>query len=196
MRRGGGIILAGLLPATALCAQPTGPAPLNPALRASVNGVRDAVHARDLRLRRFDVSVEVRGAVAEMVVDAAFANPTAETLEGEFRLTLPAGAVVTGYALDIRGTMVDGVLVDRPRAKAGYDARVRRGVDPGLAEVTPDNVFTTSVHPIPPGAGRRIRVRFVAPLGTDGLRLPLAVAAPVEGWSLAVRQTAPTPPRP
>jgi hypothetical protein len=179
-----GVIIAGLCWSAPLAAQPARVA--NPWLRAAVNGVRDAAHARDLSLRRLDIAVELRGAVAETVVDASFANPGDETLEGDFRLALPASAVVTGYALNIGRQMVDGVLVDRPRAKAVYDERVRRGVDPGIAEVTPDNVFETHIDPIFPHQGRSIRLRFVAPVGPNGLHLPIGIAAPQEGWSLAV----------
>jgi len=156
----------------------------NPELFATANGVRDAAHAAALGLRRFDVTVEIRGGVAETTVDAAFSNTTAQQLEGDFRLAMPQGAVISGYQLDIGGQMVDGVLVDRPRAKAVYEARVRRGVDPGLAEAMPDGAFQTHVFPIWPGRGRMIRVHFVTPAG--GYRLPLAIDAPAEGWSIAV----------
>jgi Vault protein inter-alpha-trypsin domain len=159
----------------------------NPALSAQVNGVRDPAHAMALQLRRLDVRVEVHGAIAEAVVDAVFANPTADMLEGDFRYTLPQGAVVTGYALDVRGAMVDGVLVDHPRAKALYEARVRRGVDPGLAEVKPGNVFETHVHPIFPGGGRHIRLTFAFAIPADGARLPFDIAAPLDGWSVEVK---------
>jgi hypothetical protein len=146
----------------------------NPQLQAFSNGIHDAAHERELRLRRFEIAVEIRGGVAETTIDATFANPTDDTLEGDFRLILPRGAVVTGYALNIGNQLVEGVLVDRPRAKAVYDARVRRGVDPGLAEVTADNVFETHVNPILPQQGRRIRLRFVTPIGTDGCICPSA----------------------
>jgi tetratricopeptide (TPR) repeat protein len=175
-----------IAPGAALAQSQT--APLNPSLRASVNGVRDEAHARELGLRRFDVSIEIRGAVAQTTIEARFANPLSETLEGDFRLALPPGAVVTGYALDIDGKMVDGVLVDRPRAQAVYEARVRRRIDPGVASVSPDNVFQTHVFPIRPGGGRVIRLRFVTSIvGEDGFHMPVAIAAPQEGWSIAVR---------
>ena len=172
---------------SAVRAEPDGQ--FNPQLHASSNGVHDAAHTRDLLLQRFDVAVEIRGAVAETTVDATFANATDDTLEGDFRLVLPAGAIVTGYALDIGNQMVDGVLVDRPHAKAVYDARVRRGIDPGLAEVTADNVFETHVNPIWPHQGRRIRLRFVTPIDAAGLHLPFAIGAPLGGWSIAVHAT-------
>jgi tetratricopeptide (TPR) repeat protein len=161
----------------------------NPELRAALNGVRDDAHAAALDLRRLEIQVEIRGAVAETIVDAAFDNRGSAISEGDFRFAMPEGAVVTGYALNIGDKMIDGVLVDRPRAKLVYDQRVRQRIDPGLAEVKPGNVFETHVHPIFPGAGRRIRLRFVTPLGVAGLRLPLHVAAPSQGYALGVHVT-------
>ena len=170
------------------CAAAQAPAP-NPSLTAMANGVRDDAHARALTLRRYDIAVELRGAIAETTIEASFANASNEQLEGDFRLALPPGAVVTGYALDVNGRMIDGVLVDRPRAKAVYEARIRRGVDPGLAETSPDGIFETRIFPIVPGRGRTIRVRFVAPVPLDGYRLPIAIEAPAESWSIAAHAT-------
>ena len=53
------------------------------------------------------------------------AMPGQQNLEGDFTLEMPAGSVVTGYALDIGGQMVDGVLVDQRQARIAYEARVR-----------------------------------------------------------------------
>ncbi|WP_206244048.1 VIT domain-containing protein [Novosphingobium terrae] len=159
----------------------------NPELAALSNGIRDAAHAAPLRLRKLDIDVQVHGAVAQVMVDAAFINPGATTLEGDFRFALPDGAVVTGYALDVNGAMIDGVLVDRPRAKALYEARVRRGADPGLAEIKAGNIFETHVFPIFPQRGRRIRLRFTMPIPLAGLNLPLNVEQPSEGWSTTIR---------
>jgi hypothetical protein len=155
-------------------------------LKAHAAGIRDAAHERNVSLGRLDIAVEQLGSVVETTISAAFVNPEAAQLEGDFRLTLPEGAVVTGYALDIGGQMVDGVLVDRPRAKAVYEARVRQRIDPGLAEVSADNVFSTRVYPIWPGRGRTIRVRFVAPVGAGGWRLPLGFDGAVGDWSIRI----------
>jgi hypothetical protein len=44
-------------------------------------------------------------------VAARFTNSSRDDLEGTFSLQLPEIAVVTGYALDVDGQMIDGVLV-------------------------------------------------------------------------------------
>lgn len=162
----------------------------NPSLTALSGGIRDAAHARDIGIRRLDVAVEVRGTVAETTVTTSFASKSSEQLEGEFKLQLPADAVITGYALDINGRLTDGVLVDSPKAKAVYEERIRRKVDPGLAEVTTGNVFSTRVFPITAQNGRTIRVKYVSTAARDGtINLPLITGAPVEGWSIAVHAT-------
>ncbi|NML08299.1 VIT domain-containing protein [Sphingomonas sp. G-3-2-10] len=170
----------------------------NPSLTAHAGGVRSDEAVRKLNLQRLDTVVTVRGAVAETSVTAVFANPGNDILEGDFRFMLPEGAVVTGYALDVNGQMIAGVLVDQPKAKAVYEERVRQRVDPGLAEVTTDGAFKTRVFPIPPRGTRTIRLRFVAPLyapaqSDDIYMLPLSVQ-PSEGWSITVRSSDATAP--
>ena len=55
--------------------------------------------------------VRIRGSIAETTITARFANPGSDNLEGDFTLAMPAGSVVTGYALDI------GEPDDRRRAR-------------------------------------------------------------------------------
>jgi hypothetical protein len=192
MRYVAALVLSLLATAPAVSEEPVA----NPGLTATAGGVRDAAHARDIALHRIDVAVRLHGAVAETTVTAEFANDGRDVLEGDFRLALPQDAIVTGYALDVGGQLVDGVLVDQPKARAVYEAQVRRRVDPGLGEVATDGGFRTRVFPIMPGGHRTIRLRFAAPVGPEGFRMPLRLAAPRAGWGVAVTAdgttTAPT----
>jgi tetratricopeptide (TPR) repeat protein len=93
--------------------------------------------------------------------------------------------------------MVDGVLAPRRKATLAYEARVRAGVDPGLAQVTRTNAFRTQVFPIFPDKGRTIRLSFVTPLvAGQNFALPLNTAEPIKALSLHVRVSGrQTPPR-
>ncbi|NEX95307.1 VIT domain-containing protein, partial [Caulobacter sp. 17J65-9] len=190
MRRGwiGGLGLAlGLAAAGSVLAAEAPPA--NPTLVAHDYVARDGGEARAqaLRIDRLDVEVDLRGGLARTVVTARFLNPTRQPLEGDFELDLPAGSVVTGYALDVNGAMVDGVLVDRRKGTTAYEEKVRQGVDPGLAEVTRTGAFRTRVFPVMPEQGRTVRLEFVTPLTPDkGYALPLSTE-PVGTTSLVVR---------
>ncbi len=162
----------------------------NPSLTALDRGIDDESRGRPLNLSRLDADVRIAGTIAETTILAGFANPGTDIVEGRFRLALAAGSVVTGYALDVGGEMIDGVLVDQPKAKEAYSDKVRRGVDPGLAEVTRDNVFSTRVFPIFPNVGRTIRVRFVTPIDPrEGFALPLNSREAIGQVALRVRAT-------
>jgi len=139
-----------------------------------------------LKIARLDVVVDVVGRTTRTVVTARFLNPTEDVIEGDFILDMPTGSVVTGYALDVEDRMVEGVLVGRRRGTQAYEARVRAGVDPGLAEVTRTGAFRTRVFPIFPGKGRTVRLEFVTPIAPAGFVLPLNVAEPVGEVSIAV----------
>src|SRR4030095_2386632 len=115
-------------------------------------------------------------------------NSGDEDLEGTFTVSLPQGAVVSGYALNVDDQMIDGVLMRPIRARLAFEEKLREGVDPGIAEVRRDNVFTTRVYPVLRGAGRIIRVRFAAPVSPPrGYVLPLGSHAPIARASLGVR---------
>ena len=160
----------------------------NPVLTAKVRGVTGGEVDQALRIARLEVKVVLAGGLAQTTVEARFDNPTHETLEGDFTLALPAGAVVDGYALDVGGRMVDGVLTGKRQAKLVYEERMRAGVDPGLAEVTADNSFHTRVFPIMPGGGRTIRLAYASPLAADGsFVLPLVSAMPVGEMAVTVQ---------
>jgi hypothetical protein len=161
----------------------------NPVLIAKPRGVAgvEGKQTKALRIARLDVGTTLAGGLAQTTIEARFENPTKDVMEGDFTLALPAGAVVNGYALDVGGRMVDGVLTGKRQARLVYESRVRAGIDPGLAEVTADNNFHTQVYPILPGQGRTIRLSYVSPLAADGsFELPLSSEAAVGQYKASV----------
>jgi hypothetical protein len=177
-----------LLVALCALAAPLRAQTASPALTARVQGIdSDETTGRKLQIESLDIVVRLRGTIAETTVTARFANPVDQILEGDFTLAMPAGSVVTGYALDVNGRMIDGVLVEQRRARMAYEARVRAGIDPGLAEVSRDNLFRTRVFPIFPRSGRTIRLQFTTPLDPEsGYVMPLRDTAEIGAFSLRV----------
>jgi hypothetical protein len=168
----------------------------NPELLAYEQGIEDpGQRSEALRLSDLSLELDVVGALADVTLTARFANPSDETLEGIFNFELPDGAVVTGYALDIEGRMVDGVLVEALKAQRSYEAEVREGIDPGLATVSRANVFTTRVFPIPEEGERTIRLRFSAPIhAVRGLEFPLETDDPVGQFRVTLNSAAQSSP--
>ena len=170
----------------------------NPEITARVNGIEseEAVSAA-LRIEDMELQVRLHGGTAETVVTARFRNDGDQRLEGRFALQSPPASLVTGYALDGAGRMVDGVLVDQIEARRAYEARVRERIDPGLGEVSRSFQFSTRVYPIEAKSTRTVRVRFVTPVDpATGYALPLAHGAPIGRLTLAAEASGTaTPPR-
>ncbi len=160
--------------------QRAGPPPTL-ALTGNVRGVRsDATTGLHLAIEVLDLQVRIRGGIAETRMTATFRNTTDQVLEGDFAFDMPAGSVVTGYALDVGGDLVDGVIAGRDQAREAYQRRVAIRVDPGLAEVTWADRFTTRIFPIAARGARTIRLVMTSPLDpVSGYVLPLRPDGPV-----------------
>ncbi len=151
-----------------------------------------------LRLAKLQTEVRIFGSVAETTTTMTFANPSARPMEGDLYFPLPEGATISGYALDINGTMVDGVAVEKHEARRVFEEVVRHGIDPGLVQWTQGNNFQTRVFPIPANGSRTVRVQYVSELigGQDApaYHLPLKFKDKVHEFSLRVEVVKPAGP--
>lgn len=165
-----------------------GPSPNPSVLTRQDFGDSEQSLGRSLKVRSIDVVVDVVGASATTTMKVRFATPP-RGQEADFNLDLPSGSVVTGYALDIQGRMVDGVVVAPRQATKAYEEKVRRGVDPGLAKITRAGDFNTRVFSTRGETERTIAVRFVTPVGPNQpYALPMRLDGAADDISITVRQ--------
>ncbi len=161
-----------------------------PALMVQENG-----RSTPLGLARLATEVRILGEVAETTSTMTFANPSPRAMEGDLHFPLPEGATISGYALDINGTMVDGVAVEKHEARRVFEAVVRRGIDPGLVQWTQGNNFQTRVFPIPAHGSRTVRVSYVTELiggkEAPAYHLPLKFKDKIHEFSLRVEVVKP-----
>lgn len=141
---------------------------------------------KPVELRVLDLRATVRGLYATVETTLVFHNPNDRVLEGELVFPLPDGAAVCGYALDIDGALVPGVVVPKEKARVAFETEVRRGVDPGLVEAVRGNVYRTRVYPLPADGTRTVRLTYVTPLPTDADGIP-ALSLPMPRIPLANR---------
>ncbi len=178
-------------PRLLLAQQPDGPVAV-----MEVDGAAGSV-----TLSKQDVEVEIHGRLARTTTTMVFRNSHHRDQEGELSFTLPEGATVSGYALDVDGVLVEGVVVEQERARVILDAEERRGLDPGLVESVGGNVFRTRVWPIPAKGRRTVRVSYVSSLelrqetgGSVALyRLPAETASSPIARSIRVQVTPAVP---
>jgi hypothetical protein len=150
----------------------------------------DKRKGQSLRLSKVDVDTRINGYLAETCVTMTFYNPSNRVLSGDLYFPLPEGATVSGYALDVDGKMVDGVVVEKQKAREVFEKEVRKGVDPGLVEWVTGNNFKTRVFPIPGRGHRTVRVNYVTELVSTGqgagYYLPLSFDQEIGQFSLRV----------
>ncbi len=141
-------------------------------------------------LERLEIAVVVSGMFAETTQTLTFRNPNRRPLEGSLTFPLPDGAVVCGYAIDLDGELVDGVVVAKQEARRILETEIRKGADPGLVEQVQGNVYRARIYPLPAAGIRTVRIAYVSDLACDGTsaayHLPLAHAAKLDHVSLRV----------
>jgi len=93
-----------------------------------------------------------------------FTNPNSRVMAGELEFPLPEGATVCGYALDVNGTMVPGVVCGKEEARVAFENEMRKGIDPGLVEHVKGKVWKTRIYPLMPRTPRKARVDYIEPL--------------------------------
>ncbi len=163
---------ASLLPATAYALAP-----------ATMEDRRGNEPRLPLTLTKYDLSVKVVGFLAEVSATYTFFNPAKERVEkfperdqveGVLEFSLPDGATVDGFALDIGNDMVDGVALGKERATTIFNRLQRRNIDPGLVEWLGDGRFKCRIFPIFGENTRTIRIRYSMRIGESELVIPTA----------------------
>ena len=142
---------------------------------------RSGSPARALEITRQAVRVTLHSGVAETEVDQTFFNPGEREVEGWYWLTVPEGALVTGFAVENNGQLVEGELIERKEAARQYGAAARAGFEPALLEWIDGRSYRARIYPVNAGNTRRVVTRYLelAPLVDGRLRylFPLALRA-------------------
>lgn len=102
-----------------------------------------------------------------------FTNPNPRAMAGELEFPIPDGAFVCGYALEVNGEMIPGVVCEKEKARVAFENETRKGVDPGIVEQVKGNVWKTRIFPLNPKTPRKAEVEYIAP------KPDAATAAPV-----------------
>lgn len=111
-------------------------------------------------LQEVKIETKILGNLASTTATYTFYNPGDRILEGNFTLPLPEGVSVSGYALDINGSLRDAVPVPKERAKEVFESIEKRNVDPGIIEKVAGNNFRTRIYPITARGSRFIRITY------------------------------------
>ena len=128
-----------------------------------------------LSLVALDAHAVVRDPVAFTELHLTFSNPEARTLEGQFRITLPAGAKLSRFAMKVGDRLQEGEVVEKQAARRAYEDFLHRKQDPALLEQAAGNEFSARVFPIPAHGTKELILSYSQELPTtkESYRLPL-----------------------
>ncbi len=148
-----------LAAAVGASAQKSVPAPVPPPF-VRVADVR--ADERPVEVSSQEETVADNGLYRRVETTLTFTNPNGRAFEGELEFPLPAGATVCGYALEVNGALVPGVVCAKEAARVAFENERRKGVDPGVVEHVKGNVWRTRIYPLLPKTPRRARVAYIA----------------------------------
>ncbi|MFB9079099.1 VIT domain-containing protein [Flavobacterium procerum] len=111
-------------------------------------------------LQDVEIETKILGNLATTTATYIFYNSSDRILEGNFTLPLPEGVSISGYALDINGSLREAVPVPKERAKEVFESIEKRNVDPGIIEKVTGNNFRTRIYPITAKGSRMIQITY------------------------------------
>jgi tetratricopeptide (TPR) repeat protein len=126
--------------------------------------------ARTLEISRQTVHAVIRDGLAETEVDQTFGNTGGRQVEGWYWFTIPERAVVTSFAVETDGVLVEGEVIEKQEAQARYAAAIQAAHEPALLEWIDGRSYRARIFPVPASGSRRVVLRYMELVSTHGGR--------------------------
>src|SRR5262245_48705017 len=144
------------------------------------------------KIKELDYHAKIVDQVAQVQVTQSFVNTGSAQMEVAFVFPSPYDGAIDRMTVMVDGKEYDAKLLAKDEARRIYEGYVRRNQDPALLEWVGYGMFQTSVFPVPPGAERKVSLKFSQLLRKDqkltDLMIPLSTAkytsSPVEKLSI------------
>lgn len=146
------------------------------------------------KINEIGVQTRISDQVARVQVSQTFQNTCSRQMEVSFCFPLPHDGAVDQLTFMVDGKEIEGKLMPAKDARKIYEEHIRKNQDPALLEWMGSGMFKTSVFPVPPGAERKVTLRYSQLLRKDhqltDFLYPLATAKftsqPVEKVNIEV----------
>jgi Ca-activated chloride channel homolog len=117
--------------------------------------------ARTLEISKQAVRATIRDGLAETEVDQTFGNPGGREVEGWYWFTVPERAVVTSFAVETDGSLIEGEVIEKQEAAQKYQQAVRAAHEPALLEWIDGRSYRARIFPVPASGSRRVVLRYL-----------------------------------
>ena len=112
------------------------------------------------KIRELAVDVKLQDQIAKVQVSQTFVNTGSRQMEVSFVFPLPYDGAIDQMNFMVDGKEYEAKLLNAKEARSIYEGYIRRNQDPALLEWLGTGMFKTSVFPVPPGAERKVSLRF------------------------------------
>lgn len=134
----------------------------------------------EIPLQGVEVTGEILGGHARVVVRQRWRNVEAKPVEAVYVFPLPTDGTLSGFAMTCDGRRLEGVVKERSQAFREYDDALVGGHGAALLEQERPNVFTANVGNLLPGEETTTEVEYLQGLtveeGAVRFMLPTVVA--------------------
>jgi Ca-activated chloride channel family protein len=146
------------------------------------------------KIKELDYHARIADQVAQVQVSQTFVNTGSAQMQVSFVFPLPHDGAIDRMTFMVDGKEYDAKILKKEEARRIYEGYVRQNKDPALLEWVGHGMFQTSVFPVPPGAERKVSLKFSQLLRKDhqltDLMIPLSTAKytsqPVEKLAIHV----------
>ena len=115
---------------------------------------------RSYEIREVSIDARVRDQVAEVQISQTFHNPGSVQIESEFLFPLPEDGAVQNFVLLVDGRELPGRLLNKDEARRIYEEIVRSQPRSRPAGVHGPRALSHQRLPDPPGADRKVTMRY------------------------------------
>lgn len=112
------------------------------------------------KIKEIGIDVNLQDQIAKVQMSQTFVNTGSTQMEVQFVFPLPYDGAIDRLTFMVDGKEYEAKLLAAPEARAVYESYVRRYQDPALMEWIGTGMFKTSVFPVPPGAERKVTMRY------------------------------------
>src|SRR5205814_7606310 len=111
-------------------------------------------------IKSVTIDATVKDQVAQVQLSQVFHNSSSAQLNVSYLFPIPPDAVISQFTLLVDGKEFPAKLYEKAEADRIYEGIVRSKRDPALLEYVGYGALQTQVFPLPPGAERKVTLRY------------------------------------
>ncbi|MBN2541244.1 VWA domain-containing protein, partial [bacterium] len=125
-------------------------------------------------IKDMEVIISMDNQFVKTQVIQIYKNNIKLDVEGEYKFVIPEEAAISNFAIWEDGVRIEGVIMEKTKAREIYEDLTWQKIDPGLMESATEieqiNVFTVKVYPIPAFGTKRVEIEYTQNLDINSMK--------------------------